>query len=828
MEFEWVSHNRIGAFKHGIKNGLNAVEAVRDLYLFSQEVREEEFRMFAHSVMTRYRGIQALMWVPNVSHAQRLSYEALQENGQDHYRILEETENRRLAPAGQREIYFPVHYVEPQEENLYKGLDLASVPIHRETLERSRISGEMAVSERVELLPSSDNHHGVFVYLPIHVKGKPTDTVAQRRASLLGYAVGVFRLDDLAEASVALLKPRGVEFMIHDESAAEDPQFLAFYASRLSRQEDSPNAPQLTWSQASGPRYKEVFEVADRTWSITCAPTAQFRSAIAFQQSEWIVFGVGLLFTTLVTLYLIVNKKRLLERIGMERAFREREELFWQMTETVDEVFWAFDLETERFLYVSPAYESLWGDSCERLYAQPAAIAEAIHPEDRQARLAAFARVRQGEADVEVIYRIVQSDGALRWIRECGFPVRDRRGEVFRIVGVAEDITERWLADQALQESEVKLRTLFNHSPDIIMTIDNNGRILMMNRSIPGLLAEKAVGQDSAVLLPSDFRSLYHRNLKKVFGKGKVRHLRYSTPEGTWWEVRVVPVTVNDEVTAAMVVVTDVTETIALHEQMMHTARLATIGVLAASVAHEINNPNNSIGFNASLFARVWKDTTAILDAYYKENGDFSLGGLSFSEARESLPRLLVDINKNSNRIKRIVENLKHLAKQDSGQLNGEVNVQTVLEDTVMILSNKIQKYTDAFRLDVEEGLPVVRGNSQQLEQVFINVILNALQALPDRNAGVQVHAMHDSAKDCILVMVRDEGSGIAEEKPDELTRPFFTTKAASGGTGLGLSISAAILERHQGSMKFDTESGQGTTVTIKLPLNASLTGHIS
>ncbi len=90
------------------------------------------------------------------------------------------------------------------------------------------------------------------------------------------------------------------------------------------------------------------------------------------------------------------------------------------------------------------------------------------------------------------------------------------------------------------------------------------------------------------------------------------------------------------------------------------------------------------------------------------------------------------------------------------------------------------------------------------------------------------MHAMHDSAKDCILVMVRDEGSGIAEEKPDELTRPFFTTKAASGGTGLGLSISAAILERHQGSMKFDTESGQGTTVTIKLPLNASLTGHIS
>ncbi|MCP4409702.1 MAG: PAS domain S-box protein [Gammaproteobacteria bacterium] len=822
LEFEWVAHNRIGTFKQGIKNGLNAVEAIRDLYRFSQDVREDEFQLFAHSVMNRYRGIQALMWVPNVPHEQRSSYEILRENGQGSFPILEKTADGRMVSAGRRDHYHPVHYVEPQEENLYRGLDLASIQVYRETLERARESGKMAVSERVELLQDSVNRHGFFACLPIYDRVEPMATQGQYPKDLVGYAVGVFRLDDLAEASVALLEPRGVEFMIHDESVPDGPRLMDFYASRLSRQDESPDFQQpQDWARQSGPRYKEVFEVADRTWSITCAPTDQFRSAIAFQQSHWVVLGVGLLFTTLVTLYLSVNKQRLLERIIMERVLREREELFWQMTETVDDVFWALDLETDQFLYVSPAYESLWGDSCERLYTHTEAFTEVIHQEDRQERSVALDRVRQGETDVEVVYRIIQPDGTVRWIRESEFPVRDETGEVFRIVGVAEDITERWLADKALQESEVKMRTLFNYSPDIIMTIDGKGRILMINRSIPGLLAEKAVGRDSAVLLPHDFRRLYRRHLKKVFRMGKVRHLRYSTSEGSWWEVRVVPVTVADEVTTAMVVATNVTEITALHGQMMRTARLATIGVLAAGVAHEINNPNNAIGFNASLFTRVWTDATLILEDYYRENGDFSLGGLSFAEARETLPRLLVDIGKNSKRIKRIVENLKHLSRQDASEFDGEVDVQAVLEESAMILSNKIQKYTDAFRLKIKEGLPVVKGNSQELEQVFINVILNALQSLPDRHAGVRVRATYDASKNRILVEVQDQGSGIDEQQLQDLTKPFFTTKTASGGLGLGLSISATILKRHKGWMKFESELGKGTTVTIKLPVKS-------
>ena len=176
-------------------------------------------------------------------------------------------------------------------------------------------------------------------------------------------------------------------------------------------------------------------------------------------------------------------------------------------------------------------------------------------------------------------------------------------------------------------------------------------------------------------------------------------------------------------VTAAMVIAADVTEKRNLEAQALHNARLASIGVLAAGVAHEINNPNNAIQFNASLVSRAWQDITPILREYFEENGDFALGGLPFSEARDSFPRLLSEITRNSDRIRRIVQNLKHMSRQDTGELTEKVDIQQVLEATVMILHNQIQKFTDVCTLEVPDGLPAVSGNSQQLEQVFINVL---------------------------------------------------------------------------------------------------------
>jgi hypothetical protein len=351
------------------------------------------------------------------------------------------------------------------------------------------------------------------------------------------------------------------------------------------------------------------------------------------------------------------------------------------------------------------------------------------------------------------------------------------------------------------------------------MTVDRRGKILLMNRSIPAFPAERAVGQSFLAVLPREFRQWYRRALKKVFRKNDSQQFEYSTDDGVYWEGRIVPIR-NDEgpVTAAMVIASDVTEKRNLEAQALSNARLASIGVLAAGVAHEINNPNNAIQFNATLVSRAWRDATAVLRQYFEENGDFALGGLPFSEANDTFPRLLSEITRNSDRIGRIVQNLKHMSRQDAGKLTENVDVQQVLEATVMILHNQIQKFTDVCSLEVPDDMPPAWGNSQQLEQVFINVLLNALQALPDRTKGVFIRAGFCADDGMLSVSIRDQGRGISERDLGQLTEPFFTTRTDAGGTGLGLSISRSIIDKHGGTMGFESTLGRGTSVTIRIP----------
>ena len=202
-----------------------------------------------------------------------------------------------------------------------------------------------------------------------------------------------------------------------------------------------------------------------------------------------------------------------------------------------------------------------------------------------------------------------------------------------------EDITERKLADEALRESEAKLRDLFQQSPDIIMTVDVEGKILLMNRSIPALPAERAVGRSSLALMPREFREWFRKALKKVFRKGAPENSSIPPTTAPTGRGESCPSAVSEgPVKAAMVIAGDVTEKRNLEAQALRNARLASIGVLAAGVAHEINNPNNAIQFNASLVSRAWRDSIPIMQAYFEEHGDFALGGLSFSEAGTAFP----------------------------------------------------------------------------------------------------------------------------------------------------------------------------------------------
>lgn len=254
-------------------------------------------------------------------------------------------------------------------------------------------------------------------------------------------------------------------------------------------------------------------------------------------------------------------------------------------------------------------------------------------------------------------------------------------------------------------------------------------------------------------------------------------------------------------------------------QQLIQLDKLASLGTLVAGVAHEINNPNQTIMANANRIIEAWKSIVPILEEYYEENGDFLVGGLNYSRMRKQMPVYQRGISEGAKSIGLIVNDLKNFARQENYERHEEININRVVNSSVALASDYIKKATKRLTVEIEENLPTIKGNFQRLEQVMINLIQNACQALQDNEQGILITTSFDQERDYVEVKVRDDGAGIELENLARIKDPFFTTKRGAGGMGLGLSISATIIEDHQGSLTITSERWKGTTATICLPV---------
>jgi polar amino acid transport system substrate-binding protein len=254
-------------------------------------------------------------------------------------------------------------------------------------------------------------------------------------------------------------------------------------------------------------------------------------------------------------------------------------------------------------------------------------------------------------------------------------------------------------------------------------------------------------------------------------------------------------------------------------KQLVQADKMAALGVLVSGVAHEINNPTGLILLEVPTLKRVHSDTARILERYYRENGDFVCGGLPYSRMREEIPRSLEKIQDAGKRIKRIVDDLKDFSRQGDVIGNERVDFNQMVQAAVRLVEPTIRKATGCFKVDYGSGLPKIRGNGPRIEQVLVNLILNACQALPDTGRCIELTTGYDRQQQSVYFRLRDEGSGIAPENLARLTDPFFTTKREMGGTGLGLSVSAGIVKEHSGTLEFQSTPGFETIVTLRLPV---------
>ena len=259
-------------------------------------------------------------------------------------------------------------------------------------------------------------------------------------------------------------------------------------------------------------------------------------------------------------------------------------------------------------------------------------------------------------------------------------------------------------------------------------------------------------------------------------------------------------------------------EVAAKQQQLIQADKMSSLGILVSGVAHEINNPSGLILLNLPMLKDAWDDILPLLEQYEKDHGNVQIAGLSSQRMREEIPYLLTEMNDGALRIKRIVNDLRDFARQESEEVYSDIDLNQVVQTSVRLLDKTIKANTQHFELELLAGLPKVRGNEQRIEQVVINLIINACQALPNDTCSVRVNTRVDHPRNQVCLEVADEGVGIKPDAMAKLTDPFFTTKRETGGTGLGLSVSAGIMKTYGGVLRFKSEPNRGTSVTAAFP----------
>lgn len=256
-----------------------------------------------------------------------------------------------------------------------------------------------------------------------------------------------------------------------------------------------------------------------------------------------------------------------------------------------------------------------------------------------------------------------------------------------------------------------------------------------------------------------------------------------------------------------------------LQKKLIHTNKMTSLGTLASGVAHEIENPLNYILANSQMISDVFKDMMKILNKYNGELSEYSLGGIPFHEIEHTSMKLLTANIEGILRISNIIKRMKKYIRGESNSTFQKVDVNKAIEFSVTLLNYQIRKSTNSFNLKLDEDLPPVRGDPQQIEQVIINILQNSLQSLPNKESGIYLASRFDKVNGFVKIVIRDEGIGINKEIIDRITEPFFTTRRDTEGTGLGLYIVYLIIQEHNGILDIKSEPGKGTQTTINLPV---------
>jgi two-component system cell cycle sensor histidine kinase/response regulator CckA len=502
--------------------------------------------------------------------------------------------------------------------------------------------------------------------------------------------------------------------------------------------------------------------------------------------------------------HFLSTQEDITSRKRAERELREREERFRQIAENIKEVFFVMDAAYQQTLYISPAYEQIWGRTCRSLYENPRSFLEPLSADDRGRLIAMISQTQQGEQPADIEFRVVRPDGEVRWVLTNAAPIRNERGEVYRITGVAMDITERKRVEEALAESEALYRKVIEASFDGI-AVSEAGVVLEANRGfaeIFGYAQDEVIGRSAQDLVAEESLEAAlqhiadgHEGAYELVGKRK---------DGT--KILLEAMARNHSIggrRGRLTALRDVTEKRHLEEQFRQGQKMEAVGRLAGGVAHDFNN----------LLTVIISCTELLL-----------------MDSEEGNP-----LRDNMEEIRKAAQGAAELTRQllaFSRQQVVEPKLVTI-EEVVASAEKMLQRLIgeDVELVAVRNDDPAtVKIDPSQLEQVIVNLAVNARDAMPDggrltlETSSVELDEAYARAHwpatpgRFALLAVSDTGIGMTEQTRGRIFEPFFTTKDVGKGTGLGLATVYGIVKQGGGFIWVYSEPGQGATFKIYLP----------
>jgi PAS domain S-box-containing protein len=388
------------------------------------------------------------------------------------------------------------------------------------------------------------------------------------------------------------------------------------------------------------------------------------------------------------------------------------------------------------------------------------------------------------------------------------------------------------------KRAEELYRSLVETSPDAITLSEvETGKIIMANPQAADLLGysseEEIKNQIKTIfdIFSKNDRERAKENAEKIKMSGTIRNTEYTiiSKDKTPIVVEINTSLIRDDhgnPKYFLSITRDIRERKEQERQkrlerkkLVQLDKMVSLGTLVSGVAHELNNPVASIKMNSGNFARVWEDVTPILDKHYERNRDLKLANIPYKDAKNRLEDLIIGLLESSQRIENIIDELRDFARPEDTSKRELIDINKVIKSAVDLNTIMIEEATKNFSFTQSKKIPHFIGNYRRLEQVFVNLIQNACQSLPNDNHRITVSTYYEQENKQIIVKVKDEGVGIEEKDIESITDPFFTTKKDKNGSGLGLSISLQILQEHGGSINFESIKGKGTTVTVNLPV---------